>query len=87
MPTIKRIEVKNLKLDLKNFRTVVQTSEHKAIHAIVAINPDWFWALVDSLLDDGYHPTENILVLKHGRDSTDLTVKEGNRRVGVRPDS
>ena len=42
--------------------------------------PDQFWALAESLLDSGYLPTENIIVLKSG---DDLIVKEGNRRIGA----
>jgi len=35
---------------------------------------------MESLLDDGYSPTENIIVL----DNTDhLVVKEGNRRIAA----
>jgi hypothetical protein len=72
--------VKDLKLDMRNYRTVAQPSEAAAVQTMISINPDWFWALTESLLDDGYHPTENILVLRQG---TDHVVREGNRRVGA----
>jgi hypothetical protein len=80
MPTTGRCLVKNMKLDLNNFRTLPHKSEIAEIRAIVSANPDWFWALAESLLDDGYHPTENILVLRQGKK---LIVKEGNRRIGA----
>lgn len=83
MPITKLIPIRDLNLDLGNFRTVKQQSEKRALHAMVAINPDWFWALMESLIDEGYHPTENILVLKSGPGGNGLTVKEGNRRVAA----
>lgn len=83
MPTTKLLPIKQLKLDLSNFRTVPQKSETDAIHAMISINPDWFWALTESLLEDGYHPTENIIVLKGGKSKQELVVKEGNRRIGA----
>ncbi|MGA9390532.1 MAG: hypothetical protein WBV69_08815 [Candidatus Sulfotelmatobacter sp.] len=83
MPATTSLSVKDLKLDLKNFRTVAQPNEANAIAALVSINPDWFWALMESLLTDGYHPTENILVLTGGKSGTDMEVKEGNRRIAA----
>jgi hypothetical protein len=80
MPTTATIAIKELKLDLKNFRTVAQSDEATAIHAMVSIAPDRFWALTDSLLEDGYLPTESIILLKAGKE---YIVKEGNRRVGA----
>lgn len=38
---------------------------------------------MESLLTDGYHPTENILVLAGGKSGTDMEVKEGNRRIAA----
>jgi hypothetical protein len=83
MPTTSLVPIKQLKLDLNNFRTVPQKNETSAVHAMISINPDWFWALMDSLLEDGYHPTENIIVLKDAKDESKLVVKEGNRRIGA----
>jgi hypothetical protein len=80
MPTTAAIAIKELKLDLKNFRTVAQPDEVTALHAMISIAPDRFWALTDSLLDGGYLPTENIIVLKAGANKI---VKEGNRRIGA----
>jgi hypothetical protein len=80
MPTTRLCKIKDLTLDLHNFRTLPQKSELGAIRAIVSANPDWFWALTYSLIEDGYHPTENILTLRKG---SDLVVKEGNRRIGA----
>jgi len=79
MPKNTHEAVASLKLDLKNFRTVPQVDEEHAINALIGIEPEWFWALMESLLDDGYSPTENIIVLKDRA----LIVKEGNRRVAA----
>jgi hypothetical protein len=67
-------------LDLGNFRTVRQPDEEHAINALIGIEPDRFWALMESLLEDGYSPTENVIVLDTG---SQLVVKEGNRRVAA----
>lgn len=82
MPTTKSIQIEKLNLDLLNFRTIPQESEIKAIQSMIAISPDRFWALMDSLLDDGYLPTENILVLSDP-ESAKMVVKEGNRRIAA----
>jgi hypothetical protein len=81
MPVASQVSVKDLKLDLRNFRMVPQKNERNSVHAMITINPDWFWALMDSLASDGYLPTENIIVLR--KPSGELIVKEGNRRVGA----
>lgn len=81
MPVTESLKVADLQLDLENFRTIPQDSEAAAVAAMVSTSPDRFWALVDSLIADGYLPTENILVLK-GNNQT-FTVKEGNRRVAA----
>jgi hypothetical protein len=78
----KMIRISKLKLDLSNFRTVTQPDEVSAVNAMISISPDRFWALMESLLDSGYLPTENILVLK-GIKASELVVKEGNRRVAA----
>jgi hypothetical protein len=83
MPSTENVSVKKLKLDLENFRTVPQENEIGAVQAMISINSSWFWSLMKSLLEDGYHPTENIIVLKTGRRLSTMTVKEGNRRVGA----
>jgi len=80
MPTTSQLEVSKLKLDLKNFRTVPQKKEIDAIKAMISIKPDRFFAVMESIIEDGYLPTENIIVLKDG---TDNIVKEGNRRIAV----
>jgi hypothetical protein len=81
MPTTNQIKVKELKLDLKNFRTIPQKNEHGAVNALISISADRFWALMESLIDDGFIPTENIIVIKGATDATQIFVKEGNRRV------
>lgn len=83
MPQTLLTPVKDLRLDLKNFRTVPQPDEIHSVQAFVSIDEDRFWALMDSLLElDGYLPTENILVLKT-RAKGDLLVKDGNRRIAA----
>ena len=80
MPTMQNLSVNSLHLDLENYRTIPQKDETDAINSLISIDPDWFWALMDSLLEDGYHLTENIIVLqKDGK----YLVKEGNRRIAA----
>ncbi len=83
MPETTRVAVKDLTLDLTNFRTARQASETTALHAMISTSPDRFWALTDSLLQDGYLPTESIIVLRAGPEQSMLIVKEGNRRVAA----
>lgn len=80
MPTSVQIEVSLLNLDLKNFRTVPQKEESDAIRAMISIKPDRFFAVIESIISDGYLPTENIIVLDDGKDKI---VKEGNRRIAA----
>jgi len=80
MPVTQPLAVKKLALDTHNFRTLAQADEISAIHALIAVEPDWFWALMESLIDDGYLPTENIIILEQRRKSV---VKEGNRRIAA----
>lgn len=83
MPITELAPVKKLKLDLSNYRTTKQKDERHAIEAIIAINPDWFWALTESIIDTGYLPTENILVQKGEGARPTHVVKEGNRRISA----
>jgi hypothetical protein len=83
MPHIKPLLVDNLKLDLANYRTVPQKKETESVHALIAMAPEYFWALAHSLIDEGYNGTENIIVLKTGTKDEVFTVKEGNRRIGA----
>ena len=80
MSTTSQLEVKKLKLDLHNFRTIPQKNEIDAIKAMISIKAERFYAIIESILADGYLPTENIIVLKQGRD---YIVKEGNRRIAA----
>jgi len=66
MASTKNIKVADLKLDLSNYRTIHKKNEKGAIDALITINPEWFWALMNSLIEDGYSPTENIIVLDTG---------------------
>src|SRR5689334_6493631 len=84
MSHAQQLDVKDLALDLKNYRTVAQPTEADAVEAIIATSPDRFWALAESLLTDGFLPTENIIVLQTGTGTgATLTVREGNRRVAA----
>lgn len=82
MSTIKMVPVTQLNLDLRNYRTVPQPDESSAIHAMIAIDPNYFWGLAQSLLDDDYQETENIVVIE-GAKGKSLVVKEGNRRTAI----
>ncbi|WP_256081094.1 hypothetical protein [Massilia sp. YIM B04103] len=73
------VAVEDLSLDLGNFRTVAQKNEMDAIKAMISIRPEYFWGLMESLIGDGYLPTENILVIEGPNGKRD--VKEGNRRI------
>lgn len=79
MPNNKYLNVKDIKLDLKNYRTIPQKTEADAINAMIAIKPDRFYAVMESILDDGYLPTENLLILE----DNGYIVKEGNRRTAA----
>src|SRR5438034_9388262 len=81
MPQTKLVPIKDLVLDLGNFRTVKQADERSAIEAMISTSPDRFWALTGSLLDSGYLLTDNIIVLRTAANK--LTVKEGNRRIAA----
>jgi len=80
MSNITKIDVKDLNLDLENYRTIHQPNEIEAIKAMVAIGSDRFYSLMESLIEDGYYPTENIIVIKK---KEEYIVKEGNRRIGA----
>lgn len=60
-----------------------QPNEVSAIEAMIAVSPGPFWALMQSLIESGYLPTENILVLRSAEGRGNLVVKEGNRRIAV----
>ena len=79
MPKNTYLKVKDIKLDLNNYRTIPQNSEEDAINAMIAIKPERFYAVVESIIDDGYLPTENLIIL----DDKGFTVKEGNRRTAA----
>jgi len=72
--------VEKLNLDLDNFRTVHQVDEVHAINTMISMSEDNFFALMESLIDDGYLPTETIIVLN---DDNKYIVKEGNRRIAA----
>lgn len=74
------VPVSELSLDLNNYRSTPQPDEVSAVKAMIATSPTRFWALMDSLIEDGYLPNENIIVLIQ---SGKKVVMEGNRRVAV----
>lgn len=80
MATIAQIDVSKLSLDLKNFRTVPQKNEKDAIKAMISIKAERFFAVLESIISDGYLLTENIILLQDGEK---YIVKEGNRRVAA----
>jgi hypothetical protein len=73
-----QLEISKLNLDLKNYRTTPQKTEIDAIKAMISIKPDKFFSLLESILNDGYLQTENIIVLDINNVNI---VKEGNRRI------
>ncbi|WP_339096237.1 hypothetical protein WDJ50_02800 [Deinococcus sp. VB142] len=79
-PEARIVEISDLHLDLENYRTTPQENEAAEYDAFIRIKPQRVWGLMESLLDDGYLPTENIIVIDDGEK---LIVKEGNRRVGA----
>jgi hypothetical protein len=81
MPKNTSIDIQDLTLDLRNYRTVAQSKEIHAIQAMISVSPDRFWALAESLLEDGYLPTENVIVSRGA--GTEQIVREGNRRVAA----
>lgn len=83
MATTRLVPVRDLNLDLRNFRTTPQTNECEAVQSMISISPDRFWALMESLIDDGYLSTENILVLKTDSAPSQMIVREGNRRIAA----
>lgn len=83
MPKKAAIEVGDLTLDLRNYRTVAQSKEIHAIQAMISVSPERFWALTESLLEDGYLPTENVIVSKSAGANGSKVVREGNRRVAA----
>jgi hypothetical protein len=74
-----QLNISELKLDLKNYRTTPQKNEIDAINAMISIKPDKFFGLMESILEDGYLHTENIIILETAQKN--YIVKEGNRRT------
>ena len=83
MPETKSVAVRELSVDLRNYRTVPQPDQAAAVEAMISARPDRFWALTESLLEDGYLPTESIIVVRGAGEGKILTVREGNRRVAA----
>lgn len=83
MPSNQHLRVDTLGVDLNNYRMMPQANETASLHAMVAMDPERFWALTESLIDDGFIPTENIIVLDITGDGSQQLVKEGNRRTAA----
>ena len=81
-PRLSSVKVADLALDLHNYRTVQQKNEIAAVQAMIVARGDWLWALTQSLLADGYLPTESIIVMEAGAPVV-KTVREGNRRIAM----
>lgn len=47
MQRTKLLPVKDLSINLKNFRTVAQGNEVDATKAMISISPDYFWGLME----------------------------------------
>ncbi|GLU44733.1 hypothetical protein [Allomuricauda sp. NBRC 101325] len=80
MPIPQQVNFNEISLDLSNLRMMPQKTEEEAIQVMIAIKPDRFFAVIESILDDGYLETENIILFKTTKS---LTVKEGNRRIAA----
>ena len=78
MAKVENLAVKDLELDLDNYRTTSQDSEIDAIKAMIAISPGNFYGVFESTLNDGFLPLENLIIQKVGQR---LVVREGNRRT------
>ena len=70
-----------LKLDINNFRHPHVEDEASCVNCLNASNPSAYVGLLQSILSDGYLPTENILVIES--EGGCYTVMEGNRRVSL----
>lgn len=80
MPRTTKILVKGLRLDLKNYRALPQTTEMDAVRALYADEPEWFESLLVALANEGFSSLEHIGVLiENGK----KIVLEGNRRVAA----
>ena len=75
------LPVRSIYQHLDNLRTSPQADEISAISALIAVNPEWFYALMESIIVDGYLPLENILVIQKSK--TKYEVREGNRRIAI----
>lgn len=71
----------NLKLDINNFRHPHVEDEVSCVNCLNASNPNAYVGLLNSILSDGYLPTENVLVIESGDGC--YSVMEGNRRVSL----
>lgn len=81
MTESRHVKAVDIAIDLSNPRTVPQQNEQMALETMVSINPTKFWGLMKSIVEDGYHPTENLILILDEKGN--LCVREGNRRVAV----
>lgn len=82
---LQKLPVAELRLDLRNFRTTPQPDEAAAVRAMLVKGKAQvrFFALLESLVENGVLSNENIIVLKSGENADVYEVKEGNRRVAA----
>lgn len=80
MPDVRKNNVTDLKMDLSNPRTVEQPDEISAIKQIISISSSKFYGIIHSLLEKGFLPIENLIVLNQNKK---LKVLEGNRRLAA----
>ncbi len=80
MPEKKQLAVSAISLDLNNYRTIHQDNEINAINTMISIGEKRFYSLIESIITDGYLPTENIIILEENKNHI---VKEGNRRIAA----
>lgn len=80
MSELRNIDLKDLKLDLFNYRTLPQKTEIDSINTMIAIKPNKFFGILESIIDDGYVVRELLIILQK---DNEYIVKEGNRRIAA----
>lgn len=75
------VEVKSIFQNLHNLRTVAQKDDISAMRALIAVNPEYFYGLMDSIIESGYVPIESLVIIQRGPKK--FIVHEGNRRLAI----
>lgn len=76
----KQIDIKDISMDLNNYRMLPQKNEKDSVNAMISISSDRFFGVLASILEDEFLLNENIIVVKDGQK---LIAKEGNRRIAA----